>query len=153
MQEISIRKAVAEDMDAVHSLVSELAAFEKASDKVTTNAAIYRQDGFGERPFFEAFVAEKEDGEIIGMALFFMAYSTWRGKMLFLDDLVVREQHRNVGIGKLLMEALIMHCKEKQIDLMRWQVLDWNSDAIRFYEKLGAEISKEWYNCTLYFNH
>jgi GNAT superfamily N-acetyltransferase len=149
---IKIRKAKEEDMDAVHSLVSELAAFEKAADKVITNPEVYRQDGFGEKPCFEVLVAEDENGEILGMALYFMVYSTWKGKMLFLDDLVVREAHRSKGIGKMLMDALNLECKERGIALMRWQVLDWNTSAIRFYEKLGAVISKEWYNCTLYLN-
>ena len=146
-----IRFGRPEDMEAVHALVQELAAFEKAPEQVKTNAERLRADGFGERPLFETLVAEHPQAGIIGMALFYFGYSTWKGKMLYLDDLVVAESHRKQGIGRALFQRLIEYGVSQQAQLIKWQVLDWNQDAIRFYrEQLGAAFDGEWLDCKLF---
>lgn len=146
-----IRKGIASDMMAVHDLVCELALFEKAPEQVITNPEILVQDGFGDRDNFRVLVAETNDKEIIAIALYYIAYSTWKGRMVFLDDLVVREHYRGKGIGRKLMNALFEVCKEENVKQMRWQVLDWNVDAIQFYESIGAIVDKEWYTCKMNF--
>ena len=146
---ISIRKATPEDMHAVHTLVRELALFEKSPEEVDTSPEAFRADGFGERPFFECLVAEHPEDGIIGITLYYFGYSTWKGKMLYLDDLVVTQRYRRKGIGSQLMEALIAAAKAAGVTHMRWQVLDWNTPAIEMYKKLGAELDGGWVNCKL----
>jgi GNAT superfamily N-acetyltransferase len=127
----------------MHNLVKELAAYERAPQEVTTNPMIFREDGFGTDPAFEAFVAEI-DGDVIGMCLFHTAYSTWKGKYIYLDDLIVREAFRHQGIGKLLFDRLIEHCADINVNQLRWHVLDWNEPAIQFYKKYGASLDSTW---------
>ncbi|MEL6850525.1 MAG: GNAT family N-acetyltransferase, partial [Bacteroidota bacterium] len=103
MSNISVRKGTAADMPAVHALVRELAIYEKAEHEVHTSVEEYTRDGFGDRPFFECYVAETPEAGIIGIAFFYLAYSTWKGKMLYLDDLVITESFRRQGIGSLLL--------------------------------------------------
>lgn len=149
MSDISIRKATEADMPAVHALIRELAEYEKELDAVETTPDILVQDGFGERPYFGCFVAEHPQDGIVGMMLFFDAYSTWKGRMIYLDDLVITEKYRRQGIGNLLMRALAAHGHEQGVALIRWQVLDWNEPAINMYKKIGAEIDPTWFNCTI----
>ena len=106
------------------------------------------EDGFGEKPVFEFFVAE-EDGEVVGTAIFYYRYSTWKGKAIYLEDLVVKEAKRGKGYGKLLLDAIVDKAKKENCKQVRWQVLDWNEPAIGFYKSLGATIDEEWFNCTL----
>lgn len=143
-----IRKGQKQDIPAALSLIKELAEYEKAPQEVETTIASMEEDGFGEKPFFEFLVAEKE-GEIVGIAVYYFSYSTWKGRAMYLDDLVVRESMRQQGIGKLLFDGLVAKAKEIGVKRLGWQVLDWNEPAIKFYEKINAELSSEWISCRL----
>ena len=148
MTESIIRKGRKQDLGAVLRLVNELADFEKAPDAVTNTIADMETDGFGSKPVFEFYVAET-DGEIVGIALYFIKYSTWKGKGLYLDDLIVTERMRGKGIGKKLLDAFLMEAKKAGTKQVHWQVLDWNTPAIEFYKKVGASIEPEWYDCKM----
>jgi len=143
--DIKIRKGVKSDLPAVLDLIKELADFERALNEVTVSLEDLEHDGFGNHPYYWFIVAEKE-GEIIGLSFYFIRYSTWKGRFLFLEDFVVKESFRNKGIGALLFEETIRIAKELDVKGMTWQVLDWNKNAIRFYEKYNSNISTEWYN-------
>jgi GNAT superfamily N-acetyltransferase len=143
--DVKIRKGVKSDLPAVLDLIKELADFERALNEVTVSLEDLEQDGFGNHPYYWFIVAEKE-GEIIGLSFYFIRYSTWKGRFLFLEDFVVKESFRNKGIGALLFEETIRIAKELDVKGMTWQVLDWNKNAIRFYEKYNSNISTEWYN-------
>ncbi len=145
-----IRTATSEDMPAVWAMVMELAIYEKAPEQVITSAEQMVRDGFSEKPLFYCLVAETEQKEIVGIALYYFAYSTWKGKMLYLDDFVVKAAYRRQNIGEKLWEALLNIAKTEHAQQMRWHVLDWNVPAIRFYEKIGAELDAEWVLCKLY---
>ncbi len=150
---INIRKGRIEDCDAVFNLIFELAVFEKEPDAVENSPEQLRKDGFEQNPpLFELIIAEDDESGICGMAMFYMAYSSWKGKMLYLDDLVVAADMRNKGIGKMLIKALFKYAKEQQVNIVKWEVLDWNTNAIKFYEKLGANFSEEWIHCKFYKN-
>jgi GNAT superfamily N-acetyltransferase len=143
--EVVIRKGVKSDLPAVLDLIKELAGFERALNEVTVSLEDLEQDGFGNHPYYWFIVAEKE-GNIIGLSFYFIRYSTWKGRFLFLEDFVVKESFRNKGVGALLFEETIRIAKELDVKGMTWQVLDWNKNAIRFYEKYNSNISTEWYN-------
>lgn len=131
-------------------LVKELAEFERAPEAVVNTEEMLLEDGFGEKSIYRVFVAEEaETNEIIGMALYYTAYSTWKGRMLFLDDLVVTEQYRRFGIGRKLIGAFLKEAEELGVNQVRWQVLDWNTPAIEFYKSLGAELDSEWITCKM----
>lgn len=140
---VTIRNAQFTDMAAVFALVEELAAYEKAPEAVITSVKTYEQDF--QDGIFDAIVAEYQ-GEIIGTAIFYMSFSTWKGKMLYLEDFVVKESFRRFGAGQLLFDRYIQIAKDKGCSIVKWQVLDWNEPAIRFYEKNNAIIEKEWWN-------
>jgi len=146
-----LRPALAADMPRVHTLMRELAVFEKAADEVLTTAADFIRDLTADQPSFECIVAESDQGIINGFALYYYAYSTWKGKMLYLEDLLVTEQARGRGLGKMLFAETIAIAKRNDCRMMKWQVLDWNTPAIDFYESLGADIDKGWYNGRLSF--
>ena len=148
MQNINIRKATLSDVEAIRGLVVELAVYEKEPDAVTATLADYKSNF--ENNWFECQVAEL-DNEVVGMILYYNTYSTWKGRMLYLEDFVVSEKHRRKGIGELLFERLFEVAKEKEVKLVKWQVLDWNEPAIRFYEKNKATIEKEWWNGKIIF--
>ncbi|OEK07514.1 GNAT family N-acetyltransferase [Roseivirga misakiensis] len=143
-----IRKGTPEDLTQVFDLVMELAIYEKAPHEVENSVAQMLEDGFGEKPIFEFFVAEL-DGKIAGTAIYYYRYSTWKGKALYLEDLVVSEPARGKGLGKKLLDAIVLEAREVNAKQVRWQVLDWNEPAINFYKKLGADLDPEWINCTL----
>ncbi len=143
--EIKIREATPEDMPAVFGLVKELAEYERAPHEVTVTPDDYVRDGFGEHPLFGCFVAEKE-GVIIGISLYYWRYSTWKGKRLYLEDIVVSEKERGQGAGKLLFERTMKKAVEENCTGMMWQVLDWNEPALKFYRKYGATFDGEWLN-------
>ena len=124
------------------------AEFERAPDAVTNTLEMMRQDGFGPAPIFGFFVLENGD-DLIGLALFYTAYSTWKGRMLFLEDLVVTEAARRGGYGRQLFDAVVAEAQRTGAQRMKWQVLDWNEPAIAFYKKLGATIESEWLNGNL----
>ena len=145
---ITIRKGEKRDIPAVLGLIRELAAFEKAPLEVTNTEADMERDGFGASPVFMLLVAEL-DSSIVGMAIYFIKYSTWKGKGIYLDDIVVNEKHRQQGIGRLLLDAVIRHSYELGAKQLHWQVLDWNEPAIKFYENYKASFDTEWINCKL----
>jgi len=140
-----IRKGIRKDLPSVLKLIKDLADYENASDQVTITLDVLEQDGFGAHPWFWFLVAEK-DSEIIGLSFYWIRYSTWKGKFLYLEDFVIKEEYRRHGIGSKLFEETIKMCKQLNLNGMIWQVLDWNSPAIDFYKKFGAEISKDWLN-------
>ena len=153
---IQIRKAVKEDCHRMMELIHELAVFERAPDEVTVDFDHFVASGFGERPVWWAFVAEdagteKQGGaEVIGFALYYIRYSTWKGQRMHLEDLLVTEKMRGHGVGKLLFDKLIEEAKEKGFTGITWQVLGWNDTAINFYKKMeGVNFDDEWINCSL----
>lgn len=139
-----VRKAVKADMPAVLKLIKELAAFEKEPDAVTTTVDTLEKEGFGENPLFHCFVAEAE-GKIEGMALVYYRFSTWKGRTIHLEDLIVREQKRGTGMGNALYKKVLKFAHEKGVKRVEWVVLDWNQHAIDFYERSGATILRDWY--------
>ena len=147
---ILIRPATESDMPAIHALVYELAVYEKAPEAVTTTPEEYLEDFRNGR--FESLVAEM-DGKVAGMGLFYAAYSTWKGKMLYLDDFVVWESYRRYGVGQLLYDAFLEEGRKRGCRLVKWQVLDWNTPALRFYEKNDAIVEKDWWNCKVFLRH
>ena len=147
--EIVVQKAVKEDCEAIMQLVHELAVYEKAPDEVTVAMEHFTESGFGQKPVWEAFVA-KENGVVKGFALYYIRYSTWKGQRMYLEDLLVTEDMRGKGIGKLLLDKLIDECKVKKFNGLVWQVLDWNEPAINFYKKFeGVKFDGEWVNCSI----
>ncbi len=147
---IIIRKAVKEDCTAMLQLVHELAEYEKAPEQVTVTLDHFIESGFGPNPVWWAFVAETE-GRIVGMALYYIRYSTWKGQRMYLEDIIVNENMRGKGIGAKLMDTLIAECRKKKFSGMMWQVLDWNEPAINFYKKYNANFDGEWINCSINF--
>ncbi|GAB2763718.1 GNAT family N-acetyltransferase [Salinimicrobium soli] len=139
-----IRRGKKEDMPAVLELIKELAAFEKEPDAVVTTVETLEQEGFGDNPLFQVFVAEV-DGKIEGMALVYYRFSTWKGRTLHLEDLIVREEKRGSGLGNALYRKVIEYAKEQGLKRVEWVVLDWNQHAIDFYERSGATVLKDWY--------
>jgi GNAT superfamily N-acetyltransferase len=144
--EFTIRKARPEDMSAVIELIQELAEFEKEPEAVIITAEDLKRDGFGENPSFTCFVAEAE-GKIEGMALCYFRYSTWKGKTVHLEDLVVRENMRGKGLGNALYKRVIQFAKEEGVKRTEWVVLDWNTHARDFYSRSGATVFTHW--CTV----
>ena len=140
---IIIRPATEADIPAIHALVYELAVYEKEPEAVFTTPEEYLEDF--RKGLFESHVAEM-DGKVVGMTLFFMMYSSWKGKMLYLDDFVVNEQYRRYGVGQKLYDDFIEEGRRRGCRLVKWQVLDWNEPAIKFYEKNHAIIEKGWWN-------
>lgn len=145
---IQIRYAVAADCPRLLELINELAVYEKAPEEVTVTLEEFVAAGFGQNPVWKAFVAE-EDGKIIGFALFYTRYSTWKGCRLYLEDFIVTEECRGKGVGKLLFERVIKEAKDKNYNGMVWQVLDWNEPAINFYNKYAAGLESGWLNASL----
>ena len=145
---MKIRAGVKEDLPFVFELVKELAAFERAPHEVINTVRQMEIDGFGKNPIYGFFVAELEN-RIIGLSLFYWRYSTWKGKRLFLEDIIVTEKERGRGAGKLLFDRTMQHALDEQCSGMMWQVLDWNKPAITFYKKYGSRLDGEWINCSL----
>lgn len=143
-----IRKGVKEDLSIVLDLIKELADYENELDQVATAVEDMERDGFGENPLYGFFVAESND-VVIGIALYYYRYSTWKGKRLYLEDLIVTEKARGTGAGKQLFDQVIAHGKSSDCTGMMWQVLDWNEPAINFYKKYKTSIDEEWLNCSL----
>jgi GNAT superfamily N-acetyltransferase len=144
----TLRRGQESDLPRVLALIQELAAYEREPDAVTNTLDMMRHDGFGPAPIFGFFVLESGD-DLLGLALFYTAYSTWKGRMLYLEDLVVTEAARRGGYGRLLFDAVVAEAQRTGAQRMKWQVLDWNEPAIAFYKKLGATIESEWLNGNL----
>ena len=138
-----IRKGAPADMPAVLALIQELAVFEREPNAVVVTVADLVRDGFQENPLFYTFVAEV-NGEIVGMALFYYRYSTWKGKTIHLEDLILKENYRKQGIGFALYQKVIETGSREGVRRIEWNVLDWNTSAINFYEKTGAKILNDW---------
>lgn len=138
-----IRKAREEDMEPVLNLIKELALYEKEPEAVIVTAEDLRRDGFGDDPLFYCYVAV-EDGTIVGMALYYYRYSTWKGRTLHLEDLVVKENQRGTGIGFALYSEIIKTGFDDNVQRIEWNVLNWNTTAIDFYRKSGATVLEDW---------
>lgn len=141
--EYTIRKARIEDMEQVLNLVQELADFEKEPDAVEVTKDDLVKDGFGEQKMFQCFVAETEKG-IVGIALVYPRYSTWKGPVIHLEDLIVSENMRGTGLGTALLNQVVKYGAELGVKRISWEVLDWNEPAIDFYEKKGANVLRDW---------
>ncbi len=146
-----IREARPNDMQSVHALITELAVYEKAADQMTNSVAQLIEDGFGTNKLFDCIVAEL-DGVVVGFALFYTSYSTWKGACLYLEDFLVTEKLRGKGIGKLLFDEVYQIAKNRKVGRFEWQVLDWNEPAINFYKKYNANLDPEWLNGKIIFN-
>ncbi len=146
--QIKIREGKVEDLTHVLGLIKELADYEKASHEVTASLKELEENWTGDVPLFKFIVAVNENS-IVGMALYYFGYSTWKGKMLYLDDLIVTQKLRNNGIGQLLFDELVNIAKSEGAKQMRWHVLDWNTPAIEFYKKYETNFDEEWITCKL----
>lgn len=144
-----VRKGKKEDLPQVLGLIQELADYENASDSVLNTVEMMQEDGFGPKPVFDFFVAD-QNSSILGAAIYYYRYSTWKGRWLYLEDLVVTESQRGKGIGKLLFEECVEKAKLEKCTGMSWQVLDWNDPAINFYKKYPTTFDGEWLNCAFY---
>ncbi|AHW60057.1 diamine N-acetyltransferase [Draconibacterium orientale] len=143
--DINIRKATDKDFPAIFGLITELAEYEESLDKVSNSLELmYKQ-----KDYFNCYVAETEEKEIIGMALYYFSYYTWVGKTLYLDDLYVKEAYRGNGLGTRLMDKMFEVAKAEKCKRFRLQVLNWNESAIKLYEKSGFTVDKTWYNCDI----
>ena len=145
---ITIRKGTPADVEPALLLIKELAAFEKAPEQVINTVEQMLIDGYGEKPIFDLLVAEA-DQKIAGIAIYFIKYSTWKGKCLYLDDIVVQESLRGKGIGKHLFDAVVAEAKLCNCQQLQWQVLNWNEPAINFYKKYDTVFDAEWINCKI----
>jgi len=148
MSTYTIRNGAPEDVAQLLVFIKELAEFEHALHEVAVTEAQLLQDGFGENPVYGFFIAEKEL-EIVGVAVYYFRYSTWKGKQVYLEDLVVAAQERGKGLGKLLFERVMRFVLETGSTGMKWQVLDWNEAAIQFYKKYNSRMDSEWIDCSL----
>jgi len=145
----TIRKANTNDLKAIYDLVVELAVYENKPDAVTATLKDY-ENNFNAQ-VFQAIVAEYQ-GKVIGTCIYYITWSTWKGRMVYLEDFVVTENYRKKGVGQLLFDQFLVEAKEMNATMVKWQVLDWNKPAIRFYEKNKAIIEKEWWNGKIIFN-
>ena len=148
--DIIIRRAIQSDCPRLLELIHELAVYEKAPEEVTVSLAHFEASGFGANPVWWGFVAEVE-GVVVGMALYYIRYSTWKGQRMYLEDILVTEKMRGKKIGSLLFDRLIQEAKEKKFTGINWQVLEWNEPAIHFYKKYNANFDSEWVNCSVVF--
>lgn len=149
---MKLRKATREDCPGMLQLIRELAEYEKAPEEVTVDPKHFEESGFGEKPVWWAFVVEADDDSsnpLIAFALYYIRYSTWKGQTMYLEDIIVTESMRGKGIGRMLIEQLILEAKGKGFKRITWQVLDWNEPAINFYKKFNAKFDPEWVNVTI----
>jgi len=145
---MKIRRACKEDCPRLLELIKELAKYERAPDEVTVSLTHFEESGFGKSPVWWAFVAEEAD-VVVGFALYYIRYSTWKGQRMYLEDIIVTESMRRQGVGTLLFERLIEEAKERKLNGIVWQVLEWNEPAISFYKKYQTTFDGEWVNCSI----
>ncbi|MEI6764341.1 MAG: GNAT family N-acetyltransferase [Bacteroidota bacterium] len=143
--EFILRPATKEDLPEVLKLIQELALYERAPQEVTVTLNELAEDGFGERPLYEIILA-LSGTELLGMSFYFISYSTWKGKCIYLEDIIVKEKYRGNNIGKTLFDAVVMKAKEFGAKRLQWQVLNWNEPAIGFYKKYNASMDETWLN-------
>ena len=143
--EMTIRNGVKQDLPIVLELIKELAEYENAGNEVTLTLEQLENDVFGDRPWYYFLIAE-ENKKIIGLSFYWIRYSTWKGKFLFLEDFIVKNEYRRKGVGSALFEETIKICSKLNLNGMIWQVLDWNTSAFNFYKKYNAEINGKWLN-------
>jgi len=148
MEQVIVRKGTREDLAAAFARVEELAEYEKAAHEVATSIKTYEQDY--DAGWFELLIAENEKGNNLGVMIYYNSFSTWKGRMLFLEDFVVAEQARRTGVGEKLWDALVEVARQKACALIKWQVLDWNEPARSFYKKKGATLEPGWENGKLF---
>lgn len=141
--DFEIRRALPEDIPAILQLIQELAVYEKEPDAVEVNEAILLQYGFSEEAFFYCYVAEFRK-EVIGMALFYPRFSTWKGKSIHLEDLIVTQKMRGKGVGRALLDEVVAYAHQQKLKRVEWVVLDWNTPAVEFYNSYGANVMQEW---------
>jgi GNAT superfamily N-acetyltransferase len=141
----NVRAGTIADVNRIHELIMELAEYERAPQEVTLTPEQLKADGFGTNPAFSFIVAEINE-RVVGMALYYFKYSTWKGRCLFLEDLIVEQESRQKGVGLALFDRLVEISLQKGARRLEWQVLDWNEPAIGFYKKIGAELDAEWIN-------
>ena len=139
-----VREGEQKDIPSILDLIIELAVFEKLPNEVEITKEDLLKDGFSENPMFKTFVAEETNGKIIGMTLFYERYSTWKGKAIHLEDLMVTQSKRGIGAGKALYKAVLNYAYQNNYKRVAWEVLDWNTSAIKFYESTGAKILDGW---------
>lgn len=143
MNTIEIYAAKPKDLQGIYRLIKELALYEKEPAEPSNSFEKFYEEGSGESPYYKAFVA-KENSAVVGAAVYYYGYSTWKGKMIYLDDLIVKDSHRRRGIGRLLINALIKEATANEVNQLRWHVLDWNTPAIDFYKTLNASLDASW---------
>ena len=148
--DFEVRKGKIEDLEATFELIKELAVYEKALEEVTNTVAQMQIDGFGANPSFDFFVAKHND-KIVGIAIYYFRYSTWKGKRIYLEDIIVTETYRGQGLGSILFESVIEEGKKTECTGMMFQVLEWNTPSIEFYKKYGTRLDSEWLNAHLDF--
>jgi len=148
---LNIRQGIKEDLPSALKLIKELAEYERAPHEVTNTIEKMEIDGFGRNPLYGFFVAENQNG-IIGLSLYYYRYSTWKGKRLYLEDIIVTETERGKGIGKLLFDRTLEKTLEENCCGITWQVLEWNEPAFKFYNRYGAKRDSEWVNCSLEYD-
>jgi ribosomal protein S18 acetylase RimI-like enzyme len=145
-----IRKGDVNDVPGIFRLIKELAEFERAPEAVINTEKLLVQEGFGPHSIYKVIVAEDaETNDIIGMALYYTAYSTWKGRIFYLDDLVVTESCRQFGIGRKLLNEVLKDAQHANVALIKWQVLNWNTPAIDFYKGVGVQFDNEWIDCKM----
>ncbi len=150
MNNLIIRPSTPEDMQAVNDLIHELAVYEKAGDQHINTTQQLIEDGFGKNKVFDCIVSELNN-KVVGFALFYTSYSTWKGKCLYLEDFLVTESMRGKGIGKQLFDKVLEIAKQRNVGRFEWQVLEWNTPAINFYKKYNATLDGEWLNGKIEF--
>ena len=145
---VRIRKGAQEDMVAVHALIMELALYEREPNAVIISVDDLKRHGFSEQRF-HCFVAEHKKSGIVGMALYYSRYSTWKGPTLHLEDLYVKPEHRQAGLGIELFDKVVDEATKQNVGRMEWTVLEWNEPALNFYKKYNATLDSEWHLGTL----
>lgn len=151
MDKVIIRKANRSDAKAIHELIVELATFENAPNQVSVTVEELAEDGFGPDPAYQCIVAES-NAHVVGFALYYMRYSTWKGRCVYLEDFLVKKEKRSLGIGDLLFKEILSISEKLNVRLITWQVLDWNVSAIKFYDRYNSVFDSEWLNGKIYFN-
>jgi len=151
MNTLIVRKARKKDLPAVLALIKELATYEKAPNEVKVTLKELERDGFGKKKVYDCFVAEASENKIVGIALYYIKYSTWKGRCLYLDDIIVTESMRGKKIGKKLFAEVIAVAKKMKVRKLEWQVLNWNEPAVNFYKKYSTVFDNEWVNCKIVF--